>query len=130
MLPVFRSNHHRSWKFHEFHRKAPVLEYHFFLKMMKLYEDTIDLLSFYKEHLYGPECPPSPLSTRGGGGLKKFKYWQKGGTCTFWIFRGYWVKIGKWSLYWGGGGRGRAEDFLKVIFNSWWNIAEDKKCKL
>ena len=71
MLPVFRSNHHRSWKFHEFHRKAPVLEYHFFLKMMKLYEDTIDLLSFYKEHLYGPECPPSPLSTRGGGGAEK-----------------------------------------------------------
>ena len=39
MLLVFRSNHHCSWKFHKFHRKTPVLESLFFLKMMKLYKD-------------------------------------------------------------------------------------------
>ena len=39
MLRVFRSNHHCSWKFRKFHRKTPVLESLFFLKMMKLYKD-------------------------------------------------------------------------------------------
>ena len=38
MFRVFRSNHHCSWKFHKFHRKTPVLESLFFLKMMKLYK--------------------------------------------------------------------------------------------
>ena len=70
MLHVFWSNHHCSWKFHKFHRKTPVLESHFFLKMMKLYKgicsaccqkfflidwrhkclkNAIDLLLFYGE---------------------------------------------------------------------------------
>ena len=50
---------------------------------MKLYEDTIDLLSFYKEHLYGPECPPSPLSTRGGGGWKNLNTGKREGLALF-----------------------------------------------
>ena len=43
MLCVFRSNHHCSWKFHEFHGKTPVLKSLFFLKLMKLYKDFIKL---------------------------------------------------------------------------------------
>ena len=39
MLHVFRSNNHCSWKFHKFHRKTPVLESLFFVKMTKLYKD-------------------------------------------------------------------------------------------
>ena len=38
-LPVFRSNHQGSWKFHKFHRKTPMLESLFFFKIMKLYKD-------------------------------------------------------------------------------------------
>ena len=38
MLSVFRLNRHRSWKFHEFHRKTSVLESLFSLKMTKLYK--------------------------------------------------------------------------------------------
>ena len=81
MLCVSRSNHHCSWKFHKFHRKTPVLESLFFLKLMKLYniiwhlfcmnepyfcrnfffidwchkrlKNKIDLLLFYREHFYG-----------------------------------------------------------------------------
>ena len=39
MFRVFKSNRHCSWKFRKFHRKTPVLESLFFLKMMKLYKD-------------------------------------------------------------------------------------------
>ena len=39
MFHVFRSNHHCSWKFHKFQRKAPVLESVFFLKIINLYKD-------------------------------------------------------------------------------------------
>ena len=70
ILCVFRSNHHRSWKFHKFHRKKLVLESLFCLKMTKLNKDlssawishtsdkidlknTIDLLLFYREDFYG-----------------------------------------------------------------------------
>ena len=82
MLRVFRSSHHCYWKFHKFHRKAPLLETLFFLKTMKLYKEfvlheqlyflpyfcrnifpidwrhkrlknTADLLIFYGEHFYG-----------------------------------------------------------------------------
>ena len=56
--------------------------------------------------------PPLFLQRGTGGGavgsLKNFQCWQKGGACTFWIFRGEWI-------FSGGGG----EDFLKVIFNCW-----------
>ena len=38
-LPVFRSNHNCSWKFHKFHRKTPVLGSLFFLTMIKLYNN-------------------------------------------------------------------------------------------
>ena len=82
MLRVFRSSHHCSWKFQKFHKKAPVLNTIFFLKIMKLYKEfplheqlyflpyfcrnfflidwrhkrlknTADLLLFYGEHFYG-----------------------------------------------------------------------------
>ena len=39
MSRVFKSSHHCSQKFHKFHRKTPVLESLFFLKIMKLYKD-------------------------------------------------------------------------------------------
>ena len=50
MLCVFRSNHHCSWKFYKFHRKAPVLE----CFSLKLYKDIcsawikLDLYSLRK----------------------------------------------------------------------------------
>ena len=75
-LHVLKSNHHCYWKFHKFHRKTPVVESLFSLKMLKLYKEiftawtsrtsadiffqrnwihkrlknTIDLLLFYREH--------------------------------------------------------------------------------
>ena len=72
MLRVFRSNHHCSWKFHKFQMKTTVLESFslkwwnyiktfvlhaaiFFLMNWrhKRLKNTIDLLLFYGEHLYG-----------------------------------------------------------------------------
>ena len=46
-MRVFRNNHHCS-KFDKFHRKTPVLEFLFFLKIMKLYKDICSAHSHKK----------------------------------------------------------------------------------
>ena len=78
MFRIFRSNHHCSWKYYEFHRKTPALEplsslkWWNHIKTFVLHEElyfcqilflidwchkclknTIDLLLFYKEHFHG-----------------------------------------------------------------------------
>ena len=105
MLRVFRSNHHCSWELHEFHRKTPVLESLFFLKIVKLYKDicsawisrsSVDIfsnrLTSETPQIYNRSIVILRRRTLiwtlvsyhlSEGGLKKTQCWQKEGTTLF-----------------------------------------------
>ena len=117
--PKWPTSHMKLFFFFFFSRK-PVKScfFHSWLSTCHKSKSDIDVLIKYKPLKNSYSIVSSPFLQEGG--LKNFQCWQKGRTCTFWIFRGEeWPKRGFF--------RGRApEDFLKVIFNCWSSITSKK----